>query len=128
MPVSWYLLPAALTAIGGFAVAVALLPGSWVERVCKIGTDNQRLSSVPIKMLGGFAVFSYLLTVGLYFASFTRHPSPWLVFSVCPACALMYTTGTSLGTVSWLVAPVDAAVYGSLGVAFGFLLVVLRRF
>ncbi len=127
MPVSSYLLPVALTAVGGFAVVVALLPSSWVERVCKIELDNQRVSSVPIKMLGGFAVFSYLLTVGLYLASFIWRPSPWLVSSVCPACALMFTLGPSLGVVLLLVAPVDAAVYGSLGVAFGYLLVVLRR-
>lgn len=113
-------------AVGGFAVAIALLPGAWIKSVCKIGPDNQQRLSLPVKLLGGFAAFSYLLTIGLYFAPLNGHPSPWVVFSVCPAWPLMLATGDSVGTVVLLVAPVDAAVYGSLGATFGFLLVVLR--
>lgn len=123
----WDVFSVALTVVGGFAAAVALLPSSWVERVCKTGLDNRRLSSIPIKMLGGFAVFSYLLAVGLYFVPPSWHPSPWLVFSVCPACVLAVTVEPSLGTFLLLLATLNAAVYGSLGAAFGFLLVVLRR-
>ncbi len=123
----WDVFPVALMVVGGFAVAIALLPSSWVERVCNTGRDNQCLSSIPIKMLGGFAVFFYLLAVGLYLAPNSWHPSPWLVFSACPACVLTITVDPSLGTVLFLLAPLSAAVYGSLGAAFGFLLVVLRR-
>jgi len=118
----------ALMAAGGFAVAIALLPGSWIRRVCKIGPNNQQCLSLPLKMLGGFAAFSYLLTIGLYLAPLSGHPSLWVVFSACPAWVLMLGAGDSVGTVVLLVAPVDAAVYGSLGATFGFLLVVFRRF
>lgn len=124
----WDLSSIALMAVGGLAVAIALLSGSWIKSVSKIGPNNQQLLSLPLRMLGGFAVFSYLLTIGLYFAPLSGRPSPWVVFSVCPAWALMLATGDSVGTVVLLVAPVDAAVYGSLGATFGFLLVVLRRF
>jgi hypothetical protein len=124
----WDLSSVALMAVGGFAVAIALLPGSWIKSVRKIGPNNQQTLTLLLKMLGGFAAFSYLLTIGAFFAPLSGHPSPWVVFFVCPAWALMLGACDSVGTVVLLVAPVDAAVYGALGATFGFLLVVFRRF
>ena len=70
---------------------------------------------------------SYLLPAGFYFAPHGWHPSPQLVFSVCPACALTITVDPSLGTFLLLLAPLNAAVYGSLGAALGYVLVILRK-
>ena len=111
-----------LTVAGAFSVVIAVLPNSWVEKACKI--EPGKLSSVPIKMLGGFAVFSYLLPAGFYFAPHSWHPSPQLAFSVCPACALTITVDPSLVTFLLLLAPLNAAVYGSLGAAVGYVLVI----
>lgn len=124
----WDLCSVALMAVGGLAVAIALLPGSWIKSVRKIGPNHQQTLSLPLQMLGGFAAFSYLLTIGAFFAPLRGHPSPGLVFFVCPAWALMLGAGDSVGTVVLLVAPVDATVYGSLGATLGFLLAVFRRF
>jgi hypothetical protein len=115
----------ALTVVGGLAVVIALLPGSWVEKTLKI--DPAKPSFVPIKMLGAFAVVSYLSIVGLSFATHSGPPSPWFVFSVCPACALTITVDPSLETVLLGLAPLSAAVYGSLGAVLGYVSVVLRR-
>ena len=122
---SWSLFSTALMTVGGFAVFIKLLPGSWVEKACKIEPGNPSL--LPIEMLAGFAVVSYLVIVGLFFASLTWRPSPEVVFAVCPACALTITVDHSLGTVLLGLAPLSAAVYGSLGAVLGYLSVVLRE-
>jgi len=54
----WDLSSVALMAVGGFAVAIALLPGSWIKSVCKIGPNNQQTLPLRLQMLGGFAAFS----------------------------------------------------------------------
>ncbi len=69
---SW-LFSVVLTVVGGLAVVVAILPGSWVEKACKI--QRHELSAIPVKTLGAFAVVSYLSIVGLSFAPHSRHPS-----------------------------------------------------
>jgi hypothetical protein len=123
----WLVFSTVLMLLGGFSVVISLLPSSWVERVCKVGPGDKRLSSLPLQMLAAFAVFSYLLTAGLAFAPLSWRPGPQLVFSICPACALTMTVGPSLGSVLLLLAPLDAAVYGSLGAALGYISVALSN-
>jgi uncharacterized membrane protein YidH (DUF202 family) len=122
---SWALFSAALMVVGASAVLIALLPASWVQKARKI--ELGKPSSLPIKMLAGFAAVSYLVVVGLSFAPHSWHPSPQFVFSVCPACALTITVDPSLGTVLIGLAPLSAAVYGSLGAVLGYISVVLRK-
>ena len=111
--------------VGVSAVLIALLPGSWVQSVRKI--EVSKPSSLPIKMLAGFALVSYFVVVGLSFAPHSWHPRPQFVFTVCPACALTITVDPSLGTVLLGLAPLSAAVYGSLGAVLGYISVVLRK-
>ena len=122
---SWSLFSLALMAVGGIAVFIALLPGSWVKKAFKLELDKS--TSFPIKMLAGFAIISYLVIAGLSFAPHSWHPSPQFVFSLCPACALTTAVDPSLGTVLLLLAPLSAAVYGSLGGVLGYVSVVLRK-
>ena len=123
---AWRIFSLALMVVGGFAVAIALLPTSWVEKAFKI-RPGKHPSFVPLKMLGCFSVCSYLLSVGFYFAPRSWNPSPQLLFSICPACALAITVDVSLGTFLTLLAPLNAAVYGSVGAALGYVLVVFRN-
>ena len=122
---SWSLFSAVLMVVGVSAVLIALLPGSWVQSVRKI--EVSKPSSLPIKMLAGFALVSYFVVVGLSFAPHSWHPRPQFVFTVCPACALTITVDPSLGTVLLGLAPLSAAVYGSLGAVLGYISVVLRK-
>ena len=78
-------------------------------------------------MLAGFAVVSYLVIVGLHFAPHIWRPSPQLVFSVCPACALTITVDPSIGGALLFLAPLSAAVYGSIGAVLGYVSVVIRK-
>ncbi len=122
---SWSLYSAALMVVGVSSVLIGLLPGSWVQKARKI--EPGKRSSLPIKMLAGFAAVSYLVVVGLSFAPHSWHTSPQSVFSVCPACALTITVEPSLGTVLLGLAPLSAAVYGALGAVLGYISVVLRQ-
>jgi hypothetical protein len=123
----WTLFSAVLATVGGFAVCAALLPASWVEKACNSGPNSPRRRLVPIKMLASFAVFGYLSTIGLDLASTYWHPSPQFVFSMCLACVLSITVDVSNWTVWVLLAPLNGAVYGAFGAAFGFLFVALRN-
>ena len=123
---SWSVFASALMVVGGFAVLIALMPGSWVAKAFKI--EPTRRSLVPIKMMGGFAGASYLVIVGLSIAPHALHPpNPQFVFSLCPACALTVTVDPSIGAVLLFLAPLSAAVYGSLGGGLGYLSVVLHK-
>lgn len=122
---SWSLFSVALMGVGEFALFIALLPGSWVQKAFKI--EPGKSTSVPIKTLAGFAVVSYLVIVGLFFAPHSWHPSSQFIFSLCPACALTITVDPSLETVLLRLAPLSAAVYGSLGGVVGYVAVVLRK-
>jgi hypothetical protein len=122
---SWSIFSVALMVVGGFAVFLALVPGSWVKKAFKIEPDKS--TSVPIKMLAGFAIVSYFVIAGLSFAPHSWHPSPQFVCCLCPACALTFTVDPSLGTVLLGLAPLSAAVYGSLGGVLGYVSVILRK-
>jgi hypothetical protein len=125
--VKWSLFSIAFMLIGGLTVVIALLPSSWLESACKIGPDTRDQSSVPIKLLGGFAGFSYLLTVGFDLAPLSWHPTAQVVYLLCPACVLTVTVDPSLGAVLLGLAPLNAAVYGSLGALLGYVLLAIRN-
>jgi hypothetical protein len=118
----WDAFSVSLIAVGGSAVVLAMLPSSWIA----IGAGDRSSSLVPLKMLGGFATFSYLLTVGFYFAWSRWHPSPPLLFSLFPACVLTIMVDPSLASTLFLLAPVDAAIHGAVGAIVGSVLVFVR--
>jgi len=122
---SWSVFSAILMVVGGLAVLLAVLPGSWITKALRVESTEHSL--VPIKMMGAFAAASYLLIVGLSVASRSWRPSPEFVFSVCPACALTITVDPSLSTVLLFLAPFSAAAYGALGGELGYLSVVLHK-
>jgi hypothetical protein len=121
----WSLFSAALMAVGGLAVFIALLPDSWAKKAFKVEPDKS--TSSPVKMLAGFAIISYFVVVGLSLAPRSWHPGPQFVFSLCPACALAITVDPSLATVLLFLAPLSAAVYGSLGGVLGYISVLIRK-
>ena len=125
--VNWSLFSILLSLIGGLTVVIALLPTSWVERVYNSGPGKQSRASVSVKLLGGVALFSYLLTVGFNFAPPSWHPTPQMAYLMCPACVLTITVDPSLGAVMLVLAPLNAAVYGSLAVLLGYFFLAVRN-
>lgn len=125
--VPWWLFSLVLRLVGGFAAILAILPASFVKKYCKIGADGQGAAALPIKLLIRFAVFSFLLTLGLYFVPLSWSPGPKLVFSLCPSCALTFAGDPSFAATLLELAPINAAVYGSLGAALGYIALAIRN-
>jgi hypothetical protein len=123
----WVLFVVALALLGVFNITVALLPRSWIARVCKKDRDDKRLFSVPLKMVGGFAAISYLLALLAYLAPHSWNLNSQLMLSLCPMYFVKMTFDPSAVTVFFLLAPLNAAVYGSFGSILGYALLALRN-
>ncbi len=116
----WVLFAVALGVVGVFSVAVGLLPRSWIAKACKKDRDDQRLFSAPLKVLGGFAAIFYVVAVFAYFAPNRWNLDPQLMFSLCPMYCVKMTFDPPLAAIFFLLAPMNAAAYGALGLALGY--------
>ena len=125
--VKWRIFSAVLLVVGGLTVLIALFPRSWLESACKIGPNTEERWSLPIKLFGCFAALSYLLTVGLDLIPRSWHVTPQLAYLLCPACVLTITVDPSLGSVLLMLAPLNAAAYGSLGAVLGYFFLAVRN-
>jgi hypothetical protein len=122
MPVhrAWFLFPVALGVVGVFSVTVAVLPRSWIAKVCKQDRDDKCLFLTPLKWLGVFAALSYLLALLAFLAPHSWDLNPTLMLSLCPLYFVKLAVDPSLVTVFFMLAPMNAAVFGALGVALGY--------
>jgi hypothetical protein len=122
MPVhrAWFLFPIALGVVGTFSMTIAVLPRSWIARACKRDRDEGVLFSTPLKLLVIFAVISYLLALLAYLAPHSWDLNPTLLLSLCPLYFVKLAFDPSLVAVFFMLAPMNAAVYGALGVTLGY--------
>ena len=123
----WVVFAVALGLVGVFGVTLAVLPRSWIAKVCRKDRDDERLFSTPLKVLGSFAAVFYLLALVAYLAPHRWNLDPQLMFSLCPMYFVKLTFDPSLVAVLFLLAPMNAAVYGSLGLTLGFAGLAFRR-
>lgn len=123
----WVLFAVALGLLGGFSVVVALLPRSWIAKACKLERGDQHIFSTPLNVLGGFAAIFYLFAVGADFAPRTWELNPQIMLALCPMYILKMTFDPSAVLVFFLLAPMNAAVYGSLGLTLGYMRLFFRR-
>ena len=123
----WVIFVAVLAAVGLFSVAVAVLPRSWIAKLCKSECDQERLYSAPLKLLGAFAAIFYVLGLVAFLAPHTWNLNPQLLLAMCPMYLIRMTFDPSPVWVFFLLAPMNAAVYGSLGLTLGCVRSALRR-
>lgn len=123
----WIVFVVVLGLVGGFSVVVASLPRSWIAKAGKLERDDPRVFSTPLKALGWFAAFSYLFAVGAYFAPRSWDLNPQFMLSLCPMYVVKMTIDPSAVTIFFLLAPMNAAVYGSLGLTLGYMWLFFRR-
>lgn len=116
----WVVFVAGLGVVGVFTVLIGLLPHSLIARVCRKPPEDESLLSVPLKLLGRSALVFYLVALFAYFAPHTWNLSPHLMLCLCPMYLIRMTFDPSPLWVLLLLAPMNAAVYGSLGLAFGY--------
>lgn len=121
MPVQseWVVFAAALALVGVFSVTIAVLPRSWIGKACQKDRDDPRLFSAPLKLLCIFAAVAYLLAVVAYLAPHSWNLNPQLMLVLCPMYLVKMMFDPSLVAVFFLLAPMNAAVYGSLGLTLG---------
>lgn len=116
----WVIFAVCLAIVGVFSVAVGVLPRSWIAKACRKERDDVRLYSAPLKLLGVFAVISYLLGLVAHLAPHSWNLEPQLMFSLCPLYFIRMTFDPSVVAVVFLLAPLNAGVYGGLGVTLGY--------
>ena len=116
----WVMFVVALALVGLFSLAVALLPRSWLAKACRKDQDDERVFTAPLKLLGGFAAISYLLALVAYFAPHGWNLNSQLMLALCPMYFVKMTIDPSPLSIFFLLAPMNAAVYGSLGVTLGY--------
>ena len=116
----WVVFVVALALVGVFSVVVGLLPRSWIAKACKKDRDDEHLFSAPLKLLAGFAAISYLAAVIAYLAPHRWNLDPQLMLALCPMYLVKMTFDPPAAAVFLLLAPMNAAVYGSLGLTVGY--------
>jgi len=123
----WVIFVAALGLVGLCSVMLAVLPRSWIARACKQDRDDEHLFLSPLKWLGGFAAIFYLLALVAYLAPHRWDLDPQLMLSLCPLYFVRMTFDPSLKATFFLLAPMNAAVYGALGLILGYARLAFRR-
>ena len=123
----WVIFVAALAVIGGFSVAVALLPSLCIAKWCKKTRDDRRLYAVPLKLLGIFAAIAYFVALGAYFAPRNWNLNAQFMLLLCPMYFVKMTIDPSPVPIFLLLAPMNAAVYGSFGLTLGYAWLIFPR-
>ena len=116
----WVIFSVALGLVGVFSMTAAVLPRSWIAKICGKDRDDQQLFPAPLKLLGGFAAISYGVAVFAYLAPHRWNLNPQLMLALCPMYFLKLSIDPSPVAIFFLLAPMNAAVYGALGATFGY--------
>jgi hypothetical protein len=123
----WIVFTIALALVGIFNVALTFLPRSWIARVCKKDRDDQKLFSAPLKLLGVFTAIFYVLALVAYFASHSWNLNLQLMLMLCPMYLVKMTIDPPPVFIFFLLAPMNAAVFGALGATLGYARLAFRR-
>jgi len=97
------------------------------REACGKDRDNEHLFSGPLKLLGSIGAVSYLVALVAYLAPHRWNLNPQLMFSLCPMYFVKTMFDPSLVAVFFLLAPMNAAVYGSLGLTLGYAWLAFRK-
>jgi hypothetical protein len=116
----WVLFVVALAVIGVCSVTLGVLPRSWTAKACRKDQDDQQLFSALLKVLTIFAGVFYLVAVFAYFSPKRWNLNPQLMLALCPMYLVKMTFDPSPMAIFFLLAPMNATVYGSLGLTMGY--------
>lgn len=122
----WVAFVVPLGLVGLFSLAAALLPRSWIAKACHRERDDGTLFSMPLKFLGGFAIFFYLVALGAFVVPHSWDINSQLLLAVCPMSIVRTMVDPSSVWIFFVFAPMNAAVYGAVGVMLGYALLAFR--
>jgi uncharacterized membrane protein len=108
-------------------VTLGVVPRSWIAKGCRKDPDDQRLFSVLLKLLAIFAGVFYLVAVFAYFSPNRWNLNPQLMLALCPMYLVKMTFDPSPVAIFFLLSPMNAAVYGSLGLTVGYVWLAFRK-
>jgi len=123
----WIVFVVVLALAGVFNVTLTFLPRSWIARICRKDRDDERLFSLPLKLLGIFAAIFYVLALFAYFAPHSWNLNPQLMLLLCPMYVVRMTIDPPPVAIFLLLAPMNAAVYGAIGASLGYVVLTFPR-
>lgn len=116
----WILFAVVLVLTGLFSVVVGVLPRSWIAKMVRRDQEDVRLFSAPLKVLGIFAAIAYLVALVAFFSSHSWHLNQQAMLVVCPMYFLKMNIDPSPLLIFFMLAPINAGVFGSLGLLVGY--------
>ena len=123
----WIVYAVALGAVGVFSLLVGVLPRSWIAKACKRDREDARVFSFPLKVLGGFAAIFYLVALFAYLAPNRWNLDPAFMFPLCPLYFVKTAYDPAPVEIFFMLAPMNAAVYGALGLCLGYARLAFRK-
>jgi hypothetical protein len=123
----WIIFVVVLALVGIFSVAVAVLPAAWTAKLCRKQPEDKHLYSPSLKLLGIFAAIAYLVAAIGYMAPHSWNLNSQMMLILCPMYFIKLTFDPSPIVTFLLLAPMNAAVFGSFGLTLGYIWSVLRR-
>jgi hypothetical protein len=123
----WIIFVIVMALVGCFSVVIGLLPASRIAKMCRKDRDDPKLFSIPFKVLGILAAIGYLVAVVGYLAPHSWDLNPQFMFPLCPMYFVKMTFDPSPVAIFFLLAPMNAAVYGALGVTLRHAWLAFRR-
>lgn len=122
----WVLFAVILGLLGVFSFAVAVLPRSWTAKMCRQQPENARLYASPLKLLVTFAAVFYLVAVAACYVPHTWNLNPQIGVAVCPISIIRAMYDPSAIAIFLILAPMNAAAFGTLGLALAYVRLALR--
>lgn len=123
----WVVFAVALGLVGVFSVLAGMLPRAWIAKACRKDREDKQIFSAPLKWMGCFAAISYLVAVVAYLAPGRWNLNPQRMFSLCPMYFIKMTFDPSLVAILFVLAPLNAGVYGALGLTLGYAWLIFSR-
>jgi hypothetical protein len=123
----WVIFTVALGIVGILGVGAAVMPRSKLAKWCKTDPDDGRLFSTPLKILGVFAIVAYGVALLAFFSPHTWNLNPQLMLALCPLHFVRMTIDPSPVEIIFLLAPINAAVFGTLGAIGAYAWLAFRR-
>lgn len=123
----WVIFAVPLGLVSIVSVVVGTIPRSWIAKVCGSDREDQRLFSGPLSLFALFAAIAYLVASFGYFAPHTWNLNPQVMLALCPMYLVKMIIDPSPLWIFLVLAPINAAIYGALGLTLGYVSLALRR-
>jgi hypothetical protein len=123
----WIIFVVVLGVIGVVSLLAGSLPRSWVAKLCKSDRDDRLLFSGPLRLLAIFAAIAYLVACLVFFAPHTWNLNSQVMLALCPMYLVKMIIDPSPVWIFLVLAPMNAAIFGALGLTLGYVRLALYR-